>query len=138
MSETGFAVVSGALLLTACSRPAPTEEPVRAVKVLTVGIGSFNSGYEFAGEVTRYLMVVLMLLGFAAYFQLGQDGDPPFTFHAMVVRAYWPGRHGAAVAIMGGLMVATALTLLAMYAAWFRVKRETPALQNNPSGGADA
>jgi multidrug efflux pump subunit AcrB len=36
-----------------------------------------------------------------------------------------------AVAIMGGLMVATALTLLAlpaMYAAWFRVKRETPAL----------
>ena len=36
-----------------------------------------------------------------------------------------------AVAIMGGLVVATALTLLAlpaMYAAWFRVKRETPAL----------
>ena len=36
-----------------------------------------------------------------------------------------------AVAIMGGLIVATVLTLLAlpaMYAAWFRVKRETPAL----------
>jgi multidrug efflux pump subunit AcrB len=35
-----------------------------------------------------------------------------------------------AVAIMGGLMVATVLTLLAlpaMYAAWFRVKREAPA-----------
>jgi multidrug efflux pump subunit AcrB len=35
-----------------------------------------------------------------------------------------------AVAIMGGLIVATALTLLAlpaMYAAWFRVKRESPA-----------
>jgi multidrug efflux pump subunit AcrB len=34
-----------------------------------------------------------------------------------------------AVAIMGGLIVATALTLLAlpaMYAAWFRVKREPP------------
>lgn len=136
MSETGFAVVSGALLLTACSRPVPTEEPVRAVKVLTVGIGSFNSGYEFAGEVTRYLMVVLMLLGFAAYFQLGQDGDPPFTFHAMVVRAYWPGV--MAQQLPGGLMVATVLALLAMYAAWFRVKRETPALQNNPSGGADA
>jgi hypothetical protein len=33
-----------------------------------------------------------------------------------------------AVAIMGGLIVATVLTLLAlpaMYAAWFRVKRET-------------
>jgi multidrug efflux pump subunit AcrB len=35
-----------------------------------------------------------------------------------------------AVAIMGGLVVATVLTLLAlpaMYAAWFRVKRESPA-----------
>ena len=41
--------------------------------------------------LTRYLMVVLMLLGFAAYFQLGQDEDPPFTFRAMVVRTYWPG-----------------------------------------------
>ena len=36
-----------------------------------------------------------------------------------------------AVAIMGGLVVATVLTLLAlpaMYAAWFRVKREVPAV----------
>ncbi len=41
--------------------------------------------------LTRYLMVVLMVLGVAAYFQLGQDEDPPFTFRAMVVRAYWPG-----------------------------------------------
>ena len=41
--------------------------------------------------LTRYLMVVLMVLGLAAYFQLGQDEDPPFTFRAMVVRAYWPG-----------------------------------------------
>ncbi|MGB4059668.1 MAG: efflux RND transporter permease subunit [Burkholderiaceae bacterium] len=41
--------------------------------------------------LTRYLMVVLMLLGVAAYFQLGQDEDPPFAFRAMVVRAYWPG-----------------------------------------------
>ena len=41
--------------------------------------------------LTRYLMLVLMLLGFAAYFQLGQDEDPPFTFRAMVVRTYWPG-----------------------------------------------
>jgi len=36
-------------------------------------------------------MIVLMLLGLAAYFQLGQDEDPPFTFRAMVVQAYWPG-----------------------------------------------
>jgi Cu/Ag efflux pump CusA len=37
-----------------------------------------------------------------------------------------------AVAIMGGLVVATVLTLLAlpaMYAAWFRVKRPVPAAQ---------
>jgi multidrug efflux pump len=48
--------------------------------------------------LTRYLMVVLMLLGFAAYFQLGQDEDPPFTFRAMVVRAYWPGATAQQVA----------------------------------------
>ncbi|MBP8285241.1 MAG: efflux RND transporter permease subunit [Rhodoferax sp.] len=41
--------------------------------------------------LTRFLMVVLMLLGATSYFQLGQDEDPPFTFRAMVVRAYWPG-----------------------------------------------
>ena len=41
--------------------------------------------------LTRYLMVVLMLLGLAAYFQLGQDEDPPFAFRVMVIRAYWPG-----------------------------------------------
>ncbi len=40
---------------------------------------------------TRYLMIVLMVLGVASFFQLGQDEDPPFTFRAMVVRAYWPG-----------------------------------------------
>ncbi|MDP3810308.1 MAG: efflux RND transporter permease subunit [Hydrogenophaga sp.] len=47
---------------------------------------------------TRYLMIVLMLLGVAAYFQLGQDEDPPFTFRAMVVRAYWPGATAEQVA----------------------------------------
>ena len=41
--------------------------------------------------LTRYLMVVLLLLGAAAYFQLGQDEDPPFTFRAMVIQAFWPG-----------------------------------------------
>ncbi|MBU4324165.1 MAG: efflux RND transporter permease subunit, partial [Gammaproteobacteria bacterium] len=47
---------------------------------------------------TRYLMIVLMLLGVAAYFQLGQDEDPPFTFRAMVVRTYWPGATAQQVA----------------------------------------
>jgi multidrug efflux pump len=62
----------------------------------TVGPGpgrSFNIS-RWALEhpaLTRYLMVVLMVLGFAAYFQLGQDEDPPFTFRAMVVQAFWPG-----------------------------------------------
>ncbi|MDD0809639.1 efflux RND transporter permease subunit [Curvibacter sp. RS43] len=48
--------------------------------------------------LTRYLLVVLLLLGFAAYFQLGQDEDPPFTFRAMVVRTYWPGATAQQVA----------------------------------------
>ncbi len=48
--------------------------------------------------LTRYLMIVLMVLGFAAYFQLGQDEDPPFTFRAMVVRTYWPGATAQQVA----------------------------------------
>ena len=49
-------------------------------------------------DLTRYLMVVLMVMGFAAYFQLGQDEDPSFTFRAMVVRTYWPGATAQQVA----------------------------------------
>jgi multidrug efflux pump len=41
--------------------------------------------------LTRYLLVVLLMLGTVAYFQLGQDEDPPFTFRVMVVQAFWPG-----------------------------------------------
>ena len=41
--------------------------------------------------LTRYLLIVLMVLGATAYFQLGQDEDPPFTFRIMVVQAFWPG-----------------------------------------------
>jgi multidrug efflux pump len=41
--------------------------------------------------LTRYLMVVLMLLGAASYFQLGQDEDPPFTFRIMAIRMFYPG-----------------------------------------------
>ncbi len=48
--------------------------------------------------LTRYLMVALLVLGIAAYFQLGQDEDPPFTFRAMVVRTYWPGATAQQVA----------------------------------------
>ena len=38
-------------LLQACSKPVPAEEPVRAVKVLTVGLDAMQSGAEYAGEV---------------------------------------------------------------------------------------
>ena len=48
--------------------------------------------------LTRYLMIALLVLGVAAYFQLGQDEDPPFTFRVMVVRAYWPGATAQQVA----------------------------------------
>jgi multidrug efflux pump subunit AcrB len=48
--------------------------------------------------LTRYLLIVLLLLGAAAYFQLGQDEDPPFTFRAMVVTAFWPGASAQQVA----------------------------------------
>ncbi|HQS00260.1 MULTISPECIES: efflux RND transporter periplasmic adaptor subunit [unclassified Polaromonas] len=51
MNKTAFAVLSSALLLAACSKSAPPEEPVRAVKVMTVGTDSFATTYEFAGEV---------------------------------------------------------------------------------------
>lgn len=46
-----LSLLGTAVLLAACSRPAPPEEPVRAVKVLTVGLASFDSGLEYAGEV---------------------------------------------------------------------------------------
>ncbi|MDR2325082.1 MAG: efflux RND transporter permease subunit [Acidovorax sp.] len=48
--------------------------------------------------LTRYLLIVILLLGGAAYFQLGQDEDPPFTFRAMVIRTYWPGATAQQVA----------------------------------------
>ena len=48
--------------------------------------------------LTRYLLLVLLALGFAAYFQLGQDEDPPFTFRAMAMRVFWPGATAQQVA----------------------------------------
>lgn len=48
---TAAAGLAAALALGACSKPAPTEEPVRAVKVMAVGADSIHSGSEYAGEV---------------------------------------------------------------------------------------
>ncbi|MBA2721754.1 MAG: efflux RND transporter permease subunit [Methylibium sp.] len=44
------------------------------------------------------MMVVLLALGAAAYFQLGQDEDPPFTFRIMVIQVFWPGATAVQVA----------------------------------------
>lgn len=48
---TGATLIAAALVLAACSKPAPSEEPIRAVKVVTVGLDSIQSGAEFSGEV---------------------------------------------------------------------------------------
>lgn len=39
------------LALAACSRPEPPAEPVRSVKLITVGVGAMQSSVEYAGEV---------------------------------------------------------------------------------------
>lgn len=44
-------VLGSAAALTACSRPAPPEEPVRAVKLLTVGVSELQSSLEYSAEV---------------------------------------------------------------------------------------
>ncbi len=43
--------IAAALALLACSKPAVQEEPIRAVKVMTVGVAPMQSGLEYAGEV---------------------------------------------------------------------------------------
>ena len=46
-----FFLCAAAGWLTGCSRPEPPPEPVRAVKLLTVGVGALQSQVEYAGEV---------------------------------------------------------------------------------------
>lgn len=53
--KTFIALAGATLLLAGCSRPPPPEDPVRAVRVLTVGATVFSSGYEYAGEVRAQL-----------------------------------------------------------------------------------
>ncbi|TFZ08691.1 efflux RND transporter periplasmic adaptor subunit [Ramlibacter humi] len=40
-----------AAVLAGCSKPAPAPEPIRSVKVMTVGESAFGAAHEFAGEV---------------------------------------------------------------------------------------
>ena len=51
MKRTAFALLGVVTFLVACSRAAPPAEPVRAVKVITVGSGAYQFRLEFAGEV---------------------------------------------------------------------------------------
>ena len=48
---SALTLVAATLLLSACSKPVATEEPIRAVRVVTVGAGNIQSIAEFAGEV---------------------------------------------------------------------------------------
>ena len=48
---TGAALACAAMMLAACSRPLPIPEPVRSVKLLTVGLEDMAASAEFAGEV---------------------------------------------------------------------------------------
>jgi membrane fusion protein, multidrug efflux system len=54
MKKTAFVLAGVVALLgalSACSKTAPAPEPIRAVKVLTVGSAPLLSQYEFSGEV---------------------------------------------------------------------------------------
>jgi len=52
MKPTHFVlIVTSALVLAACSRPEPAPEPVRSVKLLTVGAQGLVAQTEYAGEV---------------------------------------------------------------------------------------
>ncbi len=42
-------------------------------------------------SITGFLMVLVLLGGIVAYFQLGQREDPEFTFRVMVVKTLYPG-----------------------------------------------
>ncbi|WP_439607311.1 efflux RND transporter periplasmic adaptor subunit [Hydrogenophaga sp.] len=44
-------IMTAALALAACSRPQAPQEPIRSVKLLTVGAGSVTARAEYAGEV---------------------------------------------------------------------------------------
>lgn len=51
MKQITLALAAVSVMLAACSKPTPPEEPIRAVKIMTVTVSSFASGYEFSGEV---------------------------------------------------------------------------------------
>jgi len=50
-SRLSLGLVLATLVLAACGKAEPPPEPIRAVKVITIGAGTFQSAYEFSGEV---------------------------------------------------------------------------------------
>ena len=71
----------------------PDPRPVEPVSRFNISKWALDHS-----ALTRYLLIVLLALGAAAYFQLGQDEDPPFTFRAMALRVFWPGATAQQVA----------------------------------------
>ena len=48
-------------------------------------------------QMVLYLIIVFMVGGVLAFFQLGRAEDPDFTFKVMVVRTLWPGANAQQV-----------------------------------------
>ncbi len=51
LRATALLVAAVAAASSGCSRPPPAEEPVRAVKVQTIGVSTFDTAPEFSAEV---------------------------------------------------------------------------------------
>ena len=51
MNSTRFLLLASFAVLAGCSRPAPPQEPVRSVKLVTVGLSSLTAEQSYAGEV---------------------------------------------------------------------------------------
>ncbi|TBU98104.1 efflux RND transporter permease subunit [Stutzerimonas kirkiae] len=49
-------------------------------------------------QIVVFIMALVAVLGVLSYGKLGQSEDPPFTFKAMLVQAYWPGATAEQVA----------------------------------------
>ena len=74
---------------------APAPAPAGRTRIAAWNLSAWALTHR---PLVVYLMVVLLIGGVAAFFALGQDEDPPFTFRAMVVRAFWPGATAQQVA----------------------------------------
>jgi membrane fusion protein, multidrug efflux system len=51
LARFGWVGLGAVVLFAGCSKPAPVQEPVRSVKVVTVSVSKMESGAEFSGEV---------------------------------------------------------------------------------------